>query len=77
MELERVQAKRRIVDPRTVSVYTTTEDGHRHVATFDAETGDGRTDTVAGHFHFVEQLELRPAVAGGHTHELTTTRGLR
>jgi len=71
-----VSPRRRVVDPKLTSVMTTRgEDGHRHEATFDAE-GNGRTDTVGGHFHFVEQLELRPAIAGGHTHELTSTRGL-
>ena len=78
MELESVQAKRRtrFVDVKRGTLYTTPAgDGHRHVATFDAETGDGRTDTVDGHFHFVEGLEVRPCA--GHAHELTTTRGLR
>lgn len=77
MELARVQAKRRtrFVEKGTTSLYTTRAgDGHRHVATFD-ENGDGRTDTVNGHFHFLEQLEVRPQA--GHAHELSTTRGTR
>jgi hypothetical protein len=79
MELDRVhgQRRRRFVDKRRTSLYTTPAPpkGHRHVATIDTETGNGRTDTVEGHFHFVEALEVRPA--HGHYHELTTTRGLR
>lgn len=69
--------RRRFFEKQQTSLYTTPADGdgHRHIATFDTETGDGRTDTVNGHFHFVEQLEVRSTK--GHTHELTTTRGLR
>ncbi len=68
--------RRRVVDKRRTSLYTTAApDGHRHLATFDTETGQGRTDVVAGHFHFVEDLQV--SEIRGHHHELSTTRGLR
>lgn len=69
------RTRRRFVDKRRTTLYTTTTRAHRHVATIDTETGDGRTDTIDGHFHFIEGLEVK--AVHGHDHELTTTRGLR
>jgi hypothetical protein len=68
-----VAKRRRHVEPRTVEVLTAPAAGHVHTATLD-DDGNGRTDWAAGHFHFVEELEVRPECEGGHVHELSARR---
>lgn len=73
MELA-VEKQRRRHDPKRVKLLTEpARDGHVHAAELD-EDGNGRTDWAAGHFHFVEELEVRPECEGGHVHELSDRR---
>lgn len=60
-------------DTDLVALLTTPgPDGHVHVARFNSDNGNGRTDLVAGHQHRVLELEL--VAASGHRHELTDQR---
>lgn len=65
-------SRRRIRDPERIALRTTLSGGHTHVAQFD-DHGRGRTSTDAGHFHWIDELDVRPA-PDGHTHELTQER---
>lgn len=60
-------------EPEYVRLWTTTKNGHRHVAIFD-EHGNGYTtnDGDHVHFHVVKWLDVLPAQ--GHSHELTAIR---
>jgi hypothetical protein len=55
----------------------TTKDGglaspaHSHRA-YPDRYGNGATDIVAGHFHNIENWEVKPSAADGHTHLLTS-----
>lgn len=61
-------------DKRTVRLYTTAFYGHQHIATFDAETGDGETDEVEGHKHKVRGLDVFHAGKWPHVHRHELTR---
>lgn len=43
-------------------------DSHKHLASFDSETGDGSTDDVDGHVHEILNFEVQEA--NNHTHTL-------
>lgn len=69
--LGRRRHETRIRDSKVV-LHTEQVLGHVHCAVFD-EDGDGYTSPGPdGHRHRISQLEL--TAAGGHTHELSTSR---
>lgn len=61
-------AKRCALSEGVVLFYTTTDDGHRHLAGLSKD-GYGRTREVDGHTHAVNMFDVRDVE--GHTHGLT------
>jgi len=46
--------------------------GHTHRAYPDRD-GDGQTDIIASHFHYIRGWKVVPSPVDGHTHLLTTS----